>query len=73
MNHREYYRNTAGPDIWSGIISVIFGMLHKRGFAEKLVSAISKQVFVLVGFAYVDDCDLIQSGNNHIEVFSSIN
>ena len=54
--------NTAGPDIWSALSSVIFKVLHSRGFAENIVSSITKQVFTLVGFAYVDDCDLIQSG-----------
>ena len=27
--------NTAGPDIWSALSSVIFNVLHSRGFAEK--------------------------------------
>ena len=64
--------NTAGPDIWSALSSVIFKVLHSRGFAEHIVTAISKQVFTLVGFAYVDDCDLIQSGTNPIEVLASM-
>jgi len=29
---------------------------------DLVCSAISKELFLLVGFAYVDDCDLIQSG-----------
>ena len=64
--------NTAGPDIWSVLRSVIFNVLHSRGFSESLVLAISKQVFTLVGFAYMDECDLIQSGTNLIEVLLSI-
>ena len=47
-------------------------MLHSRGFAETIVSAITKQVFTLVGFAYVYDCDLIQSGTKPIEVLASM-
>ena len=64
--------NTAGSDIWSALSSVIFDVLHKRGFAEKIVSGIYKQIFTLVGFAYVDDSDLIQSGTNPVEVLSSM-
>ena len=36
------------------------------------MSAISKQLFTLVGFAYVDDCDLLQVGKDPLDVMSSI-
>ena len=35
-------------------------------------SAISKQLFVLVGFTYVDDCDLFQTGQDPIVVLESM-
>ena len=37
-----------------------------------MMSSISKQVFTLIGFAYVDDCDLFEVGVNPIEVLSSM-
>ena len=64
--------NTAGPDIWSALGSVISNVLHLPCFAESIVSDISKKVFTLVGFSYVDNCDLIQSGTSHIEVLASM-
>ena len=64
--------NTAGPDIWSALSSVMFKVLHSRSFAENIVSSITKQVFTLVGFSYVGYCDLIQSGTQPIEVLASI-
>ena len=64
--------NASGPSIWLTLSSVFFDMIHKRGFTAKISSAISKQLFTLVGFAYVDDCNLIQVGNNHIEVLASM-
>ena len=62
--------NTAGSDIWSALSSVKFKLLHSRGFAENIVTAVSKQVLTLVGFVYVDDCGLIQSVNNPINVLA---
>ena len=64
--------NAAGPDIWSVLSSVIFKILHKRGFSSNITSAISKQLFTLIGFAYVDDCDLFQVGNKPLEVLNSM-
>ena len=64
--------NASGPAIWSAISSVIFEILHKRGFGSNICSAISKQIFTLVGFAYVDDSDLIQVGSDPIKVLQSI-
>ena len=54
--------NASGPVIWLAISSVIFKILHKRNFTSAMISSISKQVFTLIGFAYVDDCDLFQIG-----------
>ena len=51
--------------------SVVFEILHKRGFAVEVCTSISKQLFKMVGFAYVDDCDLFQSGNEPIDVLAS--
>ena len=38
----------------------------------RFCTSLSKQVFRLVGFVYVDDCDLVQSGTTSIEVLDSI-
>jgi hypothetical protein len=49
----------SGRTIWSVLSSVIFEILHDKGFGVEFCSTISKQLFLLVGFSYVDDCDLI--------------
>ena len=54
--------NAAGPAIWSTASSIVFNILHKRGFLSEITSTISKQLFTLIVFAYVDDCDLFQAG-----------
>ncbi|GFH51334.1 hypothetical protein CTEN210_07810 [Chaetoceros tenuissimus] len=64
--------NAAGPVIWSVLSSVIFKILRKKGYSDEFCSCLSRQLFQLVGFAYVDDCDLIQSGNSPEEVKESM-
>ena len=64
--------NAAGPTIWSLLSSIIFEILHKRGFAVEFCTSISKELFCLVGFAYVDDSDLIQTGSDPVQVLNSM-
>ena len=64
--------NASGPSIWLTLSSLIFDILHKRRFTAQISSSISKQIFTLTGFAYVDDSDLIQVGSNPIEVLASM-
>ena len=56
--------NTVGSTIWSLLSSIIFELLHNRGFAVEFCTSISKELFCLVGFAYVDDSNLIQMGSD---------
>ena len=64
--------NTTWPDVWSALSSVVFEVLHKRGFGCKMITSISRQLFTLVGFAYVDDCDLMQTGSDPLLVLTSM-
>ena len=51
---------------------MVFKILHKRGFRCKIITAISNQLFALVGVAYVDDCYLMQTGSDPVEVLTSM-
>ena len=64
--------NASGPAVWSALSSIIFDILHKRGFGNEFCSALSKELFVIVGYSYVDDCDLFQSGEDPDEVLASM-
>jgi hypothetical protein len=55
--------NGAGPTIWTIISSVLFSILHDHNFHNNFTSAIKKIQLQLAGFAYVDDTDLIQIGD----------
>ena len=64
--------NASGPTIWTILSSVIFSCLHSRGFSSIFCSALSLNLFSLVGFCYVDDCDLIQVGEDPLSVITSM-
>lgn len=48
--------------------SVIFIILRKTGFCDSFCMRLSKNLFKLVGFAFVDDVDFIQLGEDKDEV-----
>jgi hypothetical protein len=53
--------NGAGPQIWALVSTPILNMLRAQGLGAKFESALSRVATVLVGFAFVDDTDLITS------------
>ena len=64
--------NGAGPSIWSILCSTIFEVLHKQGFGSLFCYALSRGIYSLCGFAYVDDCDLFHLGDDIDEVFEGL-
>jgi len=50
--------NGAGPAIWLALSLCLLHMICHFGHPNQVSSAISLSSFVLVGFIYVDDCDL---------------
>ena len=54
----------AGPQIWSVLSSVLFDILHEKGFTSSFLNALTNELFCLSGFAYVDDCDMVQLGES---------
>ena len=64
--------NACGPQIWSILRSIIFEILSKRGFSVHFCSSLSKSLFTLLGFSYVDDCDLLQAKDTPEETIQSM-
>ena len=65
--------NASSPHIWTVVSSVVFNILRGKGHGSQFCTALSKEIFVLVGFSYVDDCDdLIQTGQDVGEVMTSM-
>jgi hypothetical protein len=53
--------NGAGPQIWAVVSYPILNMLRARGLGASFRSAISGDTTNLVGYAFVDDTDLVTS------------
>ena len=51
--------NDLGPALWALISSIIFKMCKARGHGMNMTTAISKQEISFMGFAFVDDADLV--------------
>ena len=64
--------NGAGPSIWSILCSTIFEILHKEGYSSTFCYALSRGLYNICGFAYVDDCDLLYLGNDADEIFKGL-
>ena len=64
--------NASGPHIWTVVNLVVFNILRHKGHGSQFCTALSKEMFVLIGFSYVDDCDLIQTGQDAVEVMTSM-
>jgi hypothetical protein len=54
--------NGAGPQIWTLVSTPVLNMLRAEGLGAEFQSALSKISTTLVGFAFVDDTDLVTSG-----------
>jgi len=64
--------NGGGPSIWAILSSTIFFAFREKGFGVNFCSALTNELFRLCGFAYVDDCDLIQAGDDPIQVSANM-
>jgi hypothetical protein len=55
--------NGAGPQIWALVSSVVLNMLQNKGYGANFQSAMSNNQLSLVGYAFVDDTDLVFANN----------
>ena len=60
--HGATQGNGAGPAIWALVSSPLLDILREKGYGAKFLSPIKKEFFHLCGFAFVDDTDTIQTG-----------
>ena len=51
--------NGLGPSLWALISSIIFKVCKASGYGMNLTTAILKQEISFMGFAFVDDADLV--------------
>ena len=54
--------NGAGPAIWAVVSTPIFNVMRQRGYGILLRSPVTGSSFMFVGYAFVDDTDLVVDG-----------
>ena len=64
--------NGAGPQIWAVVSTPVFNMLRSMGFGAHLKATISGDRLEFVGFAFVDDADLIETARNTLETVQEV-
>jgi PIN domain nuclease of toxin-antitoxin system len=52
--------NGAGPAIWAVVSTPLLNVLREKGFGCEIVCPLSSECFRFIGYAFVDDTDLIQ-------------
>lgn len=56
--------NRFSPAIWAAVSTVLLGILREQGYGSTMISTITKQAILLVGFAFVDDNNLVKIGTD---------
>jgi hypothetical protein len=66
--------NGAGPQIWAAISTLLLDILRKQQMGGYFISPITQKQLHLVGYAYVDDTDIITTDNeqNYIHTTNNI-
>ena len=59
-----YQGNGCEPKLWSIISYIVFSELRTQGFGIHFVNFFTAEIAQVVGFSYIDDCDMIQSDDN---------
>ena len=49
--------------VWAAIITILLNILHNEGYGAHFISSIIKEVTDILGFAFIDDTELI-----HIDI-----
>jgi endonuclease/exonuclease/phosphatase family metal-dependent hydrolase len=57
--------NGAGPQIWAAVSTVLLQALRSIGGGGMFTSAITNKTFQFVGYAFVDDTDLVVTGGDN--------
>jgi hypothetical protein len=67
-----YQGNGAGSVIWAVVSSQVVHLLRKEGYGTFFKAVISGNEIHLVGYAFVDDTDLIQTGRSSNDSFKYV-
>jgi hypothetical protein len=58
----ERQGNLAGPSIWAVVVTPVLKMMKYEGFGFMYKTTIEGKDLHFVGYSFIDDTDIIQSG-----------
>ena len=61
---RFFQEKRSAPQIWSIIRYVVFSSLQSQGIGIHFANSFPREIAQLVGFSYIDDCDMVQSDDD---------
>mmetsp|Transcript_33477 Transcript_33477/g.37581 ORF Transcript_33477/g.37581 Transcript_33477/m.37581 type:complete len:105 (-) Transcript_33477:262-576(-) len=61
-----------GPSLWCLISTILFSFCRKKGHVTTITTPISNTTISLLGFAFVDDADLVSIGKNAFQTGTEI-
>jgi hypothetical protein len=64
--------NGAGPTMWVAISAILIQIICDSGFGFNLITCLSLAAVSLIGFAFVDDTDLIHMAPNASATYGKI-
>ena len=64
--------NGAGPQIWAVVSTPVLNMLRAEGYGAFFKSSISGQELSFVGYAFVDDADLVTTAKDNDENYQVV-
>ena len=67
-----YQGNGAGPTIWAVVSSPVMDIMQNEGFGIDVKAPISGEGIQMIGYAFVDDTDLVQTGCNAKEALEQM-
>jgi len=56
--------NSAGPQIWAMVSTPILNLLQQEGHGAAFKASITNNSINFIGYSFVNDMDLIQTGPN---------
>ena len=64
--------NGAGPQIWAVVSTPVLNMLRAEGYGAFFEASISKERMSFVGYAFVDDTDLVVTAKSDSDTFTEV-
>ena len=72
MVHGVGQGNGAGPTVWTLLSTPILNLLRNKNLGEKFRLAMTKEILDIVGYAFVDNTDLIQMAKQATDTLEDV-